>query len=365
MKIYFETYGCTANKADELTMRTLLKEKFDFIENIEKSDIIIILTCGVKGSTQNKIFHKLETIKNDFPSKRVIVAGCLPKIITKKFEKYFPDFSLIGPYQINDILDITEKILNGKKVIDLKFKKNECTISKIVNKKHPIVIASGCLNKCAYCATKIAKGNLNSFPIKKIIKNVEHSIENGAEKIFLTATDTSAYGKDIGTDLIELLKKIIKIKKDFKIRIGMMNPDNVLNFLDELIEIYKDSRIIKFIHIPIQSGSDKVLKEMRRNYKVNDFKKIIKKFRRHIPDIIISTDIICGFPTETKKDFEKTLNLIKEVKPEVLNISKFYPRPGTEAKKMKQLSTKEIKERSKELSTLYEKLKKDLIKPNC
>jgi threonylcarbamoyladenosine tRNA methylthiotransferase CDKAL1 len=362
MKVYFETYGCTANQADELVMRSLLKNDFEFTEKIENADIIIMLTCGVKGSTENKILARIETIKNKFPKKKVILAGCLTKIIPKKLQKMFPDYSMIGPDEVSEILEIAKKVANGEKVIKLDSKRTlRCILPTVVKEVQPIVISSGCLNACSYCATKFAKGSVKSYPIECIVNAVRYAVEHGAKKILLTATDTSVYGFDMGTNLAELLKKVVKIPGDFKIRVGMMNPQHIKPFLDELIEIYKNPKIIKFVHIPVQAGSNKVLKDMRRGYTVEEFKEIVKKFRKEIPGITISTDIICGFPTETEKDFEETVKLIKEVKPEVMNISKFYPRPNTEAKKMKQLPTKVIKERSRRLSEIYRQIKKDLI----
>ena len=233
----------------------------------------------------------------------------------------------------------------------------------VVKEVQPIVISSGCLNACSYCATKLAKGTVKSYPIDCIVNAVKYAAEHGAKKILLTATDTSVYGFDIGTNLAELLKEVVKIKGDFKIRVGMMNPQHIKPFLNELVEVYKNPKIIKFVHIPVQAGSNRVLKDMRRGYTVEEFKEIVKKFRKEIPNITISTDIICGFPTETEEDFEKTIELVKEIKPEVVNISKFYPRPNTEAKKMKQLPTSVIKERSRKLSEVYQKIKKHLITP--
>ncbi|MCD6547238.1 MAG: tRNA (N(6)-L-threonylcarbamoyladenosine(37)-C(2))-methylthiotransferase [Nanoarchaeota archaeon] len=370
MKIYFETYGCAANQADELVMRSILKNDFEFTKNIEDSHIIIMLTCGVKGSTENKIIQRIKHIRKTYPNKKVILAGCLTKIIPKKLQKMFPDYSLIGPDQVSDILKIVKKVAKGERVIDIRTyssdtslsSKRVCIVPTVVKEAQPIAIASGCLNACAYCATKIAKGNLKSLPIECVVRSVKYAVEHGAKKILLTATDCGAYGKDIGTNIVELLKEVVKIPGDFKIRVGMMNPQYVKEFVDDLIEVYKNPKIIKFLHIPVQSGSNKVLKDMRRGYTVEEFKGIVKRFRKEIPDIRISTDIICGYPTETKEDFRKTIKLIKEIKPEVLNISKFYPREGTYAKTLKQLPTKEIKERSRKLTEFYKKLKKDLIK---
>ena len=146
MKIYFETYGCAANQADEIVMQSLLKDNYEFTENVEDADITIMLTCGVKGSTENKILARLEQLKD----KKVIIAGCLTKIITKKLEKTFPTFSLIGPDQINDIENIVKKVVDGEKVVKLDSKKEiKCIIPDIVHETQPIAIATGCLNACA------------------------------------------------------------------------------------------------------------------------------------------------------------------------------------------------------------------------
>ena len=136
-------------------------------------------------------------------------------------------------------------------------------------------------------------------------------------------------GFDIKTNVVELLQEIVKIKGDFKVRLGMANPNHVLTILDDLIEIFQNEKMFKFLHIPIQSGNDEVLSAMNRKYKVADFEKIVKKFRAKIPDISIATDVICGFPTETDSQFDDTLKLIKNVKPDVLNASKFWSLPGT------------------------------------
>ena len=354
MKIYIETYGCAANQADSDEMATLLSEKHEIVDSDEKADLIILNSCGVKGSTENKILARLDNLKG----KKVIIAGCLPKIIKNKLKRMFPKFSLIGPDEIMDIERIVNEVSKGKRVIELE-EKSYCLVPfSEVKEAQPIVICKGCAGNCAYCASKLARGKIESFSVDCIKKIVESAVKKGAKKILLTAQDTGAYGIDIGLDLPILLSELVKLPGDFKIRVGMMNPNHALKFMDRLVEIYMHPKIMKFLHIPVQAGSDKVLKDMRRQYTVVDFEKIVETFRKKIPEITISTDIICGFPTETEADFEKTIELVERVKLEVVNISKFYPRPGTEAKKMKLLSTEDIKARSRKLSELYAKLRK-------
>ena len=354
MKIYIETYGCAANQSDSDTMKSLLSEKHEFVDSVKKAELIILNSCGVKGSTQNKIMARLEKFKD----KKVLVAGCLTKIATKLLQEKFPEYSLIGPDQITDIVEIISKIENKKRVIELKTKSYKLPLLKEPKKVQPITICKGCLGNCAYCATKLAKGKLQSFPISCVKKMVENAVSKGTEKILLTAQDTGAYGLDIETSLPELLREILSIEGNFKIRIGMMNPNYALEYANELVKIFQNQKMIKFLHIPVQSGSNKVLKDMHRKYSVEDFKKVVDVFRKKIPDIKIGTDIICGLPNETKEDLKKTLELVKQTKPDMLNISKFYPRPGTEAKKMKLLPTETVKQRSRKLSNLFKELRK-------
>ncbi len=353
-KFNIVTFGCAANQADSEVMRTLLSRKYEE-SNLEEADIVIVNTCGVKGPTENKIVDFIRRLKNE----KVIIAGCLPKINKPRLEKEFPNYSMMGPDQVLDVVNIFERVLNGERVVELSAKYCERLILTRSKNIDIIPISQGCLGACTYCATKFARGTLRSYPPEKIINRIKSS---NASTFYLTSQDNGCYGFDIGTNLVELLSKIVKIDKKFKIRNGMMNPNHVLKIVDGLVEVYKDEKIIKFAHIPVQSGSNIVLKHMRRLYTVEDFKQVVKRFRDEIPNIRISTDIIVGYPTETEEDFKQTLDLIREIKPEVLNISKFYSRPGTEASKLKQLPSQIIKERSRKLAELHASLKHILSK---
>lgn len=353
-KFYLETYGCTANQNNsEIIIGILTKAGYKLTKNPKLANVIIVNTCIVKLKTEDKIRFRLKEIQKKYPKKKLVLAGCMPEANYKLCKELAPNASLVNTFHVSEIT----KAINKK--IDLcgKRKEHKVNLPKINLKKDTtnIQIAEGCLSFCNYCQVKSAKGKLCSVPIKDIIKEIKST---KTKRINLTATDCGCYGLDIKTNLPNLLNEIIKLKQDFQIRIGMMNPQYTYLNLNKLIKIYKDPRIIKFLHIPVESGSDKVLKEMNRNYNINQFKKIVKKFRKEIPKINIVTDIIIGYPTETKKDFQKTLDLIKQTKPEVVNSSKFTPRPKTKAKKLKQLSSQEIKTRSILLNNLINKIRK-------
>jgi len=352
-KIFIKTYGCSLNQSDSEVMAGLLKKaKFEIVEKSKEADLIIINTCTVKRPTEKRFFKYLDKVKK--LNKPIIIAGCIPQTDPEKVAGY----SLVGTSQINNIVEIVEETINGGQLISLTKDKNQrLNLPKI--RKNPIVeiipICEGCLGEpCAYCKVKSARGDLRSYPKEEILKQINKAIRERVKEVWITSQDTGCYGKDIGENLISLLKEIIKIPGDFKIRLGMLNPNHILEYLDELIEVYKSEKMFKFLHIPVQSGNDEILKAMRRKYIVEEFKQIIKRFKKAIPNITISTDIICGFPGETEEQFNDSLNLIKEIKPDVLNRSRFWPRPKTEAAEMEnQVHGKETKRRSQLLTSIF------------
>lgn len=365
VNVHIITQGCSANIADSEVMAGLLKAAaYDLTESIDEADIIIFNTCTVKGPTESFFRKKLKEFEEN--NKLVVISGCIPQSVDRKNEKSLyeelKEYSLVGVDQIDHIVTVVEEALNGNVIHVLaQEKKNRLNLPKM--RKNDFVeivpVSQGCLGACSFCKTKFARGNLASYPEEDIVRHISNAVSEGVKEIWLTSQDMSAYGLDINTNLPQLLKAILSIPKDFKLRVGMANPNHILNFLDELIWQIKDPRIYSFLHIPVQAGSNKVLKDMARMYDVEDYRYIIKRFKDAIPDILIATDIICGFPTENKKDFEETINLVKETKPDVINISKFWPRPGTRAAKLKLVHGAEVKERSTELTKLFHKVAKE------
>ena len=352
MKIHLKTFGCQMNQADSEVISGLLSANGFELVDFDNADTIIINSCGVKNTTQNRIISLIQNIKD----KEVIVGGCLSRMLN--LSKYNGNIKL---FDTNSILKLPE-LLHGKtetKIFSCE-KENRLNLPRV--RKHKdiaiIPIAQGCLGACAFCSTRFARGNLKSYYRDDILKEAKKAVKAGCKLIHLTAQDTGCYGKDIGTSLPELLRETLAIEGDFKVKVGMMNPEHAKLCLDDLICAFKNEKIIKFIHIPVQSGSDKVLKQMGRKYDVGDFKAIVNSFRKVIPNICIATDIIVGYPSETEQDFEETVNLIKRIKPQVLNISKFGPRPKTFASKLKQLPSQEIKRRSRFLTKVYKEIKK-------
>ena len=354
MKVYIETYGCSANKSDSEIMAGILIEKgYEIAYSEEDADFIVVNTCGVKKQSEDRILMRLQHLEKT--NKKVIVAGCLTKIDVEKVKSKIPNYhALIDPYSIDKIDLAIEK---GGIIFSEKPPEKASLPRYSFNSTVSIIqIGEGCLSACSFCATKLARGRAVSFRPSSILNAIKESVEKGYKEIWLTSQDNSCYGKDINTNLAELMMAISKIKGKFWVRVGMMNPLHIKPFLDKLIEAYKSDKFFKFLHLPVQSGSDDVLKHMRRGYKVEDFVYYVNRFREEMPDITISTDIIVGYPTEREKDFKKTIRLLKEVKPDVVNLSRFTPRKGTIAASLEQLDAKIVNERSKKVHELVRKI---------
>jgi MiaB-like tRNA modifying enzyme len=317
-----------------------------FIEshNDKDADLIIVNTCTVKTPTEHKIMRYLF----DHKGKKIIIAGCMTATHKDKLKNY----PLIG---CNNLLDIV-KIAKGE--IKESLEENDWVPELLPMPKNEAIeiipISKGCLGNCSYCATKFARGRLKSHPIGKIIAQIKSALKSGKKEFWLSAEDTGCYGLDIDSSLPKLLKEIIKIDGFFKIRLGMINPKYALIHKEDLAQALNSEKFFKFIHLPMQSGSDKILKLMNRPYFANDFIKAVDYFRKNVKGINIATDIIVGFPGELGEDFLQTYSLIEKLKPEVLNISKYWDRPLTASSKMKcKVPLNEKKARAVKLMSLH------------
>ncbi|MCK5299749.1 MAG: radical SAM protein, partial [Candidatus Aenigmarchaeota archaeon] len=217
--------------------------------------------------------------------------------------------------------------------------------------------SQGCDNSCSYCIVRSAKGHLVSFDPRNILTDIEKSIDDGCAEIWLTSQDCAAYGSDINMSLPALLRKIVLIQGDFKVRIGMMNPKSILPILDDLVVAFKNEKIFKFLHMPVQSGSDKVLKDMNRGYSISEVKKILSKFRKDVKQVSFATDVIAGYPTESDEDYKMTKDFLKDEMPEMINISGYTPRPMTVAKRLKNHASEVIKIRTSRISAVADMVK--------
>jgi threonylcarbamoyladenosine tRNA methylthiotransferase CDKAL1 len=351
MHVFVKSFGCSANLADgEVLAGCLAEAGYELVDSIAMAEVVVYNTCAVKGPTENRVIETLKRVPED---KKLIVAGCLPLINLKRLRREVRFDSAVGPAFSNKIGEVVKRVLNGELVVALEGAvKAKPSLNLPRQRLNPVIgivpISYGCLGSCAYCCVVFARGRLRSYGIREIVNRVEEDLSAEVREFWFTSQDTGCYGRDIGSNLAELLKAVCRVEGDFNIRVGMMTPNMAENILEDLIQAFTSERVFKFVHLPVQSGDDHVLKRMRRFYSVDDFKRVAKAFTTNFPGITVATDVICGFPGETEGAFENTLNLIEEIKPDIVNVSKFFARPRTLAAGMQHefLSPSEVKRRS-------------------
>jgi len=332
----------------EIALGILKQAGYTLVQKPEDADIIIIFTCVVKKPTSDRMLYRINFLKQF--RKKLIVAGCMASGEPEKIRRAAPRAILVHPRAITRI---TEAIESGKSIL---------SEDDIIKLRHPrvrrnpitaiIPVSEGCWwRRCSFCIVARTRGSYMSYPLNMILEEVEDSINEGVKEIWLTSQDMGSYGIESGKSLLpRLIECVSKIDGLFLVRIGMMNPIYLKPILEDLAEAYLRPKIFRFLHLPVQSGSNKILMDMNRGYTVELFKEIVKFMRSRIKDLTLSTDIIVGYPTEDEEDFEKTVKLIEEIKPDMINLSRFFPRPGTPAEKLKPLDPRLVKKRSKLMS---------------
>lgn len=360
-RFYLETYGCSLNMADsDLIMGRLHHQGLEYTHDISSADVIILNSCGVKEPTEDRIISRLEILAlGTIP---VIVTGCLPRISFERVKHAIPNFAaILGPQSLDSLGPIVERVIQGESgIIHL----DSDTGSKMRYYEGPsdsvictIPICEGCVGDCSYCAVKFARSEVQSYAISEILNVVQRCVHGGFKEIRLTAQDIGAFGLDSGENLIDLLDQVAQIPGNHRFRLGMFNSNLVLDRLDSFLDAMSSSRFFEFFHVPLQSGSDRILKKMNRRYSIQEWKEVIRAILSRFPRATIATDIIVGFPGESDEDFQMTLDVLQEMKLSVINISKYGDRPGTQASKStEKVLTQVKKKRSRELSQLVDEL---------
>ncbi len=354
---YLETYGCSLNMADsDLIVGRLALIGGERVQELDAADVLIVNTCGVKEPTEDRVIHRIgELDKTGTP---LIITGCLPKINLSRLLDAAPNHAaILGPQSIEKLGSVFQTVLKGERgIIDLE----PDTGSKLRYFQGPphsvictIPICEGCLGACSYCAVRFARESIRSYSISSLREVVSEAVTSGYKEIRLTAQDAAAYGADTGENLVDLLSELDEIAGDYRFRLGMFNCNLISDSLGALLRVMKSQHFFRFFHLPVQSGSDNVLHAMNRQYSVTEWESVIRAIRERFPCSTVATDIIVGHPGETEVDFAATMDLIRSMRPEITNISKYGDRPGTPASESSdKVDTSVKKNRSREISRL-------------
>jgi threonylcarbamoyladenosine tRNA methylthiotransferase CDKAL1 len=356
MKFYIETYGCTANFGNSQDAAEALEEKGHVTSSLEEADAVIVNTCAVTEKTERKILRRLSLLQG----KRLVVAGCLSAALPESIRQIScrDRLGLLNRSSAEKIEDLFRHSVSASPPTSSKCypyasniaPKSRQNLCGIVN------IATGCNGGCSYCIVRKARGKLVSRKPIEVIEDMQRLTSSGIAEVQIAAQDTTAYGSEIGTNLAELLERLTDVPGNFILRVGMMNPDTALPIKEDLVRAFRSTKIYRFLHIPVQSGSNKILKNMGRRYSAEDFLEIVRYFRSSYSDITIITDAIVGFPGETEGDFRETIGLIERLQPDKVNITRFSPRPGTLAAELYDMPDRIKKDRSRELTNLWLKI---------
>ncbi|MBR0423427.1 MAG: tRNA (N(6)-L-threonylcarbamoyladenosine(37)-C(2))-methylthiotransferase MtaB [Clostridia bacterium] len=362
------TFGCKVNQCESDNIRfSMIKNGYELSENIQNSDIIIINSCTVTAESDRKLRQTINRIKKTNPSGIIVLTGCMPQAFPEKAKKLLGIDIVIGNSEKHEMVSVLKNYLRNKvKIFEINninnvFKFEKATFdSRLQRSRAFLKIEDGCDRFCSYCIIPYARGRVRSKNLEEIKKDIFNLSANGYKEIVLVGINLFSYGKDINSDICEAVKVVAENPDIKRIRLGSLEPDLVS---DEIIEkLSCEKKLCSQFHLSLQSGSDKILKSMRRRYTSEEYLKLIKKLRDEFPDATFTTDLMVGFPGETENDFEKSLEIIEKTEFLKVHVFPYSRRPGTLADKYLGQISKNVKtERVKKAIEFSEKISKMVL----
>lgn len=359
MKVFLETYGCDTNKASTEIMAAQLLVAGHTLVGKKDAELTIINSCVLEPTVQRKVLKRITELRD--ANAKALVMGCMGEAQRELILQKMPSASVAGVASVSNIAEIVGKIQAGNQVIRFNDKARPLVGHERIriNQAAAIVqIAEGCLDNCAFCIDRSLIGSLRSYDPDKILREIKDALGAGCIEIQLSAQDVASFGLDSKVRLPALLRKICVLEGKYRVKLGPMNPANVLAILDDLIPAFNRPNMYQYLDLPLQSGSDKVLGLMNRKYNSADYKKIVHAFRERYPTMTLSTDVIAGFPEESDEDYKQTLAVLAETKPDILNVYAYGDMPLTKGGPSNVPSWK-IKDRFMELNKLSEKYREE------
>jgi len=361
VRVYVESYGCSQNQGEGAGIaRDLAARGHELARAPAGADVGILVTCGVIGPTESRMVRRWQALAERIP--RMVVTGCLVPLRTDLMGGTARERTTFVPIREQDhlpaLLDAwsTDAVLPRAPV-------PACDAADRPPVSEEVVIAQGCTSGCSYCFSRLARGRLASVPVAEVLRRVRAATDRGAREVRLTGLDTAAWGSDLtGPErLPDLLRAVLALPGDFRVRVGMMSPQSLEPHRDAYLDSLSSGPAYRFLHLPLQSGSDRMLEAMHRGYPVDLFRSQVAEARRRLPDLHLATDVIVGFPGETEDDHRATVETLLAVGPETVNVTRFSPRPGTPAARLAPLPPRVAKRRSRELAALRQRISRDRL----
>ncbi|VDK42539.1 unnamed protein product [Anisakis simplex] len=354
-RVYVRTWGCAHNASDsEYMSGLLLAAGYNIVSEKQDASLWILNSCTVKTPSEVQLENNVKEAQKT--GKLIVVAGCVSQ--AEPDSEFLKGISIVGVKQTDRIVEVVDETFKGNCVRLLSKRRPHQKLSLPKMRRNNLIevlaINSGCLNHCTYCKTKQARGDLSSYPLDELLEQARSAFADGCCELWLTSEDLGAWGRDIGMVLPDLLNELVKIIPDgCMMRLGMTNPPYILDFLQEIADILNHPRVYSFLHIPVQSASDAVLSDMKREYCRDEFCRVVDFMLENVPNVYIATDFICAFPSETIEDFEESMEMVRKYRFPSLFINQFYPRKGTPAARLKKIDTVEARRRTALMSSLF------------
>ena len=357
MRVYVESFGCSQNRGEGAGIaRELSSRGHGLARDPSEADVGILVTCGVIGPTEGRMVRRWQALSACLP--RVVVTGCLVPLRTDLMTGPGRERTTFVPIREQDRLPELLEAWSRTSSESTSGTRSSTELPTLLPMAEEVIIAQGCTSGCSYCFSRLARGHLTSVPISDVVRRVREATTRGIREIRLTGLDTAAWGGDLpGPErLPDLLRAVSAVPGGFRVRVGMMSPQSLEPILDQYLDALSEGPAYRFLHLPLQSGSDRMLDAMRRGYSARLFREQVEAARRRLPDLHLATDVIVGFPGETEEDFRATEALLEETGPETVNVTRFSARPGTPAARLAGLPPRVAKRRSRDLATLRHRI---------
>ncbi len=357
MKVAFKTLGCRLNQYEADALAAQFQEHgYEVSEQEEGADVVVVNTCTVTNQSNQKSRNAISHAEKVSPQSRVIITGCMTESHQDQLEKRFPNATVINNKQKSAIFYSVDSLLKtgsaNLEATDYDLFSYQ-SFTEMFRTRSLVKIQDGCDNFCTFCIIPFVRGRATSRSVESVLNNVRDVVSKGAKEIVLTGVNISRYDSE-GVKFSALLEQILNIEGDFRVRISSIEPDR---FDDHFFTLIGHPKLAPHLHLCLQSGSDRILLQMRRMYTVADFMDIVKRVRAVDPRFNFTTDVIVGFPGETDEDFEASMNVARQVGFGHMHIFKYSVRQGTRAQRMPDHVPDKIKtERSRQMHILAEEL---------
>ena len=367
-KVAFITLGCKVNQYETNSMvQQFLQKKYEIVEATKKADLYIVNTCTVTNMSDRKSRQMLRRVREQNHKALVVACGCYVQVAKEEVEKIKEIDLVLGNNEKKEIVEIIEKYVEEHQkhteVQDVMHQKEYIELGEITyteKTRAVIKVQDGCDRFCSYCIIPYARGRVRSRKPENVIAEIKQIAQKGIKEVVITGIHIASYGKDFKEEyrLIDLLEEINQIKGIQRIRLGSIEP---LLITEKFIKrLSKLEKICHHFHLSLQSGCNETLKRMNRRYSITEFKEIVEILRKAYEDVILTTDLIVGFPQESQEEFEKTYQFLQEIKFYKMHIFKYSPRKGTKAAQMSgQVDGTTKEERSRKLIELSNKNQKE------